>query len=115
MKHQRSLTHQQYYNIVLIKQHYSLNGFIHIGTILTFEEICLHTKVAEWLEMDQYSKNMPDIFPYWYPLLWKFILYREDLLMHIVQHPSWITMNQNSQKTSIIYYLLGGQAIQRIS
>jgi hypothetical protein len=40
------------------EQHYSLSGFIHLGTILSFDELCQHPNIQEWLSTFQYSLQM---------------------------------------------------------
>ncbi len=89
------------------EQHYSLSGFIHITTILSFDELTNHTKIAEWLETFQYAikmcrsqnEEMPLIGALCYGSLF---LYREYLLLHILKDPLWIEANQTRHKPIII-------------
>jgi hypothetical protein len=85
---------QLFFNPYYKKQYYSLSGYFHISTSLSFEEIKGNNSLMEWLDKNRYyikrcpSQNEEMIqvgalcisSPY---------MYREDLRLSIIQHPSW--------------------------
>lgn len=51
------------------EQHCSLIGLIHLGTILSFDEICQHPNIMEWLSVSQYSLKMYKSVPNWWLMM----------------------------------------------
>jgi hypothetical protein len=84
------------------KQHYSLSGYLHLNTMMSFTELMTQTPVAEWLDTYQYSarlcpsqtEEMFIIGALCYGSTW---LFREDLKLHIQQHPVWNEITQNQE------------------
>jgi hypothetical protein len=89
------------------EQHYSLSGFIHLSSILSFQELFDQIPVVEWLDTYQYSvkkcpsqsEEMSLVGALCYGSTW---LYREDLKLKILQHPVWNTINPDKEHTIII-------------
>jgi hypothetical protein len=89
------------------KQQTSLSGFLHICSALTLQEINHNIPIAEWLDTHQYvikmcssqDEEMNIIGALCYGSLF---LYREELLIHIKNHPLWIELNKNKEKPIIL-------------
>lgn len=79
-------------------QYFSLSGYIHLNTSLTYEQIKDTPEVAEWLENHRYylklcpsqNEEMIQIGALCYSNIF---MYREDLETTIQEHPTWNTNN----------------------
>jgi hypothetical protein len=104
-EHQLKLYFQSWHR----EQFYSLSGFIHLSSLYSFEEIFNQDPVIEWLDTYQYSvkrcssqsEEMAIVGALCYGSTW---IYREDLKLHIMQHPEWTKINNNDDP--IIFDLL---------
>ncbi len=89
-EHQLKLYFQPWHR----EQYYSLSGFIHLSSMLSYDEIFSQPPIIEWLDTYQYStkkcssqnEEMAIIGALCYGSTW---IYREDLKQHIIQHPEW--------------------------
>jgi hypothetical protein len=84
-----------------------LSGFIHLGTILSFDDICLHPNIQEWLSTYQYFLKMcksqdEEISLIGALCYGSLFIYWEDLLLRIVEHPSWVALNKDKEKLILI-------------
>ncbi len=89
------------------EQHYSLSGYLHFSSILSFNDLFNHTAVAEWLDTYQYSvkkcpsqsEEMSLVGALCYGSTW---IYREDLKQKIMQHPIWTTLHPDQESPIIV-------------
>lgn len=93
------------------EQHYSLSGFIHIHTLYYFNDLCQLQVIMEWLDSYQYSLKLcksqeEEMFIIGVLCYGSLFIYREDLLTHLIQHPTWQTLNANRPKPIIIDLVL---------
>jgi hypothetical protein len=95
------------------EQHFSLSGFFHLNTTAQFQDLFNEPPIAQWLDTYQYSvkpcpsqaEEMTVIGALCYGSLW---MYREDLKMHIMQHPAWQKVNPDPD-SSIVFDLITRQ------
>jgi len=88
-------------------QHHSISGFIHLGTNLLLSDFETKLPLAEWLQTYQYSvvlcksqdEEMSIVGALCYGSLF---LNRDSLLDSIVDHPSWLALNNDREKPIII-------------
>jgi hypothetical protein len=101
-EHELKLYFQPWHKI----QHYSLSGFFHLNTAVSFNELFIEPTIAQWLDTYQYSvklcpsqaEEMAIIGALCYGSLW---IYREDLKQHIMQHQVWTDANNNLEQPMI--------------
>jgi hypothetical protein len=90
---------QLFFNPYYKKQFYSLSGYFHISSSLTFEEKRDHKDMIEWLEENRYyiklfpsqNEEMVQIGALCFSSIY---IYREDLRINIMQHPTWNPTNK---------------------
>jgi hypothetical protein len=98
-----------YFNSWFKEQHYSLSGFFHFSTMLSFDELFHNPVIDEWMDTYQYSvklcpsqtEEMAIMGALCYGSTW---IFREDLKLHIVEHPIWKSLVQD-QDSHIIFDL----------
>jgi hypothetical protein len=84
----------QYFKPFYHRQLFSISGFLHISSQLSFEEIMSSTKVQEWLDSNQYFiKLCPSQEEEMNPLgalcYSNVLRHRKDLKEAIYKHPLW--------------------------
>jgi hypothetical protein len=82
------------------KQFYSLSGYFHVSSSLTFEALQQNQKVNEWLEYNRYymklcpnqEEEMVQIGALCFSSIF---IYRDDLKQSIIHHPLWTSKHAN--------------------
>jgi hypothetical protein len=93
------------------EQYYSLSGFIHLCSFMSYDELISQPPLVEWLDTYQYStkkcssqsEEMTIIGAFCYGSTW---IYREDLKLHIMKHPEWTKQDTDPNKPLIFDLLL---------
>ena len=92
---------QLFFNAYYKKQFYSLSGYFHISTSLSFESLRDHRYMIEWLEENRYYMKLcpsqnEEIVQIGALCFSSPYIYREDLRLSIIQHHTWnITKDPN--------------------
>jgi hypothetical protein len=97
-----------FFNPYYKKQFYSLSGYFHISSTLTFNTLKEHKDMIEWLEGNRYyiklcpsqNEEMVQIGALCFSSIYS---YREDLWINIMQHPSW---NPNNDPNPPVFDLI---------
>jgi hypothetical protein len=98
----------QYFKPFYQRQLYSISGFLHISSQLSFKEITSLTKVQEWLDSNQYFIKLcpsqeEEMVPLGALCYSNVLMHQEDLKEAITQHPSWKTHFSGSPLIIDIY------------
>ncbi len=85
---------QVYFKSYFKRQMYSLSGYLHISSSLSFEQLIASKDVHEWLECNRYSVKLSpsqeeEMVSIGALSFSSEFIYREDLCQSIQQHPSW--------------------------
>jgi hypothetical protein len=97
-----------YFTSYYKKQFYSLSGYFHISSSLTFDALQQHQKINEWLEYNKYymklcpsqEEEMVQVGALCFSSIF---IYREDLKQSIIQHPLWTTKHTDDPPIFDIY------------
>lgn len=89
---------QLFFNPYYKKQFYSLSGYFHISSSMSFNAITEHKDMVEWLEENRYymklctsqNEEMVQIGALCFSSMY---IYREDLRLNIMQHSTWNPTN----------------------
>ena len=98
----------QFFRLYYQKQQYSLSGYFHVSSTLSFEEICTIPQIEEWLDTYNYSiklcpsqsEEMMQIGALCYSNIF---MYRKDLKAAILAHPLWNPGEDGSQPIFDLY------------
>lgn len=84
----------QYFKPFYQRQYYSLSGYFHISSSLTFDELSQSHALDEWLDSNRYYMRLctsqdEEMIQLGALLYSNIFMYREDLKHAIQQHPLW--------------------------